>query len=60
MSFSGQRLLIQVDSQLREAFNEKISIHFGRRSIILTSDLSQFPPIRDNPTYAGKKIGNVL
>ena len=52
MSFIGPKLLLKIDSRLREAFPNDQSIHFGGRSIILTGDLAQLPPVLDKPLYA--------
>ena len=60
MSFIGPKLLIQIDSRLREAFPKNKSAPFGGRSIILVGDLGQLPPVRDKPVYAGKTTGKVL
>jgi hypothetical protein len=49
MSFIGRNLLTKIDSRLRQAFPENANIPFGGRSVILVSDLGQFPPVMDKP-----------
>ena len=52
MTFIGPKLLLKIDSKLHEAFPNDQSTHFGGRSIILTGDLAQLPPVLDKPLYA--------
>lgn len=52
MSFIGPKLLLKIDTRLREAFPTEQSTHFGVRSIILTGDLAQLLAVLDKPLYA--------
>ncbi|XP_059064701.1 uncharacterized protein LOC131856793 [Cryptomeria japonica] len=52
MSFLGPKLLLKIDSCLRQAFPDKQHEPFGGLSIILVGDLGQLPPVMDKPAYA--------
>ena len=60
MSFIGKNLLMRIDSLLRQDFPENANIPFGGRSIILVSDLRQFPRVMDKHPYALEGIANEL
>ncbi|XP_057854335.2 ATP-dependent DNA helicase pfh1-like [Cryptomeria japonica] len=52
MSFLGPKLLLKIDSCLRQAFPDSQHESFGGVSIILVGDLAQLPPVMDKPIYA--------
>jgi ATP-dependent exoDNAse (exonuclease V) alpha subunit len=52
MSFIGPKLMLQIDSRLREAMPHQQHLSFGGISIILIGDLAQLPPVMDKPLYA--------
>ncbi|XP_057839897.2 uncharacterized protein LOC131049831 [Cryptomeria japonica] len=52
MSFLGPKLLLKIDSHLRQAFPDKQHEPFGGLSIILVGDLGQLSPVMDKPAYA--------
>jgi len=60
MSFIGPKLLSHIDERLREAFPRQRNTPFGGCSIILVGDLSQLPPVKDIPIYAGTSHGSAL
>ena len=60
MSFIGKNLLMRKDSRLCQAFPKNANIPFGGRSIILVSDLRQFPHVMDKHSYALEGIANEL
>ncbi|XP_059067728.1 ATP-dependent DNA helicase RRM3-like [Cryptomeria japonica] len=52
MSSLGPKLLLKIDSRLRQAFPNKQHETFGGLSMILVGDLGQLPPVMDKPAYA--------
>ncbi|XP_057864414.2 ATP-dependent DNA helicase pfh1-like [Cryptomeria japonica] len=52
MSFLGPKLLLKINSRLRQAFPHKEHEPFRGISIILVGDLGQLPPVMDKPLYA--------
>ena len=51
MSFIGPKLLLKIDIRLNEAFPNHQYTHILGRSIILTGDFAQLPPVLDKPLY---------
>src|SRR6266542_1276478 len=51
-SMIGKRMFILIDKRLREAFSKNRNNIFGRQSIILFSDFSQFLSVLDFLIYA--------
>ena len=51
-----KKLLIKIDSRLRQSFPENANIPFGGRSIILVGDLGQLSLVMDNHVYALERI----
>ncbi|XP_057843282.1 uncharacterized protein LOC131052713 [Cryptomeria japonica] len=56
MSFLGPKLLLKIDSHLRQAFPDSQHESFGGVSIILVGDLAQLPPVMDKPIYASHSV----
>lgn len=52
MSFFGPKMLLKIDSRLREAIPQKQNFCFGGISLILVGEFAQLPPIMDKPIYA--------
>ncbi|XP_059072384.1 uncharacterized protein LOC131873572 [Cryptomeria japonica] len=52
MSFLGPKLLLKIDSRLRQAFPHQQHEPFGGISVILVGDLGQLPLVMDKPLYA--------
>jgi hypothetical protein len=59
-SFVGPKLLLKIDSRLREAFPHQQKMCFGGTSIILVGDLAQLPPVMDKPIYASHSNAKYL
>jgi ATP-dependent DNA helicase PIF1 len=51
-SMVGRRMLGMIDIRLRQAFPEYNNKPFGGRSVILTGDFGQLPPVLDLPMYS--------
>ncbi|XP_057868373.2 ATP-dependent DNA helicase RRM3-like [Cryptomeria japonica] len=60
MSFLGPKLLLKIDSHLRQAFPDNQHEIFGGVSIILVGDLAQLPPVMDKPIYASHSATLIL
>ncbi|XP_057862172.2 ATP-dependent DNA helicase PIF1-like [Cryptomeria japonica] len=60
MSFLGPKLLLKIDSRLRQAFPHRQHEPFGGVSIILVGDLRQLPPVMDKPLYASHSTALAL
>ena len=59
-SFVGPKLLLKIDSRLREAFPYQQKKCFGGAFIILVGDLAQLPPVMDKPIYASHSMRNTF
>ena len=60
MSFIGLKLLLKIDSRLRQAFSYKSNLCFGGVSIVLVRDLAQLPPVMDRPIYSARAGARLL
>lgn len=60
MSLIGPKLLLKIDTRLREAFPHRQHLHFGGVSIILIGDLAQLPPVMDKPLYTSHSTARTL
>ena len=56
MGFIGPKLLLKIDTRLREAIPHRQHIPFGGLSIILIGDFAQLPPVMDKPIYVGQSV----
>lgn len=51
MSFIGPKLLLKIDSRLRETFPYKTHLYFGGLPMVFFGYLAKLPPIMDMPIY---------
>ena len=51
MSMLGLRMLVQIDTRLREAMSEHAENPFGGLIVVLFGDFAQLPPVVDQPLY---------
>lgn len=60
MSFLGPKLLLKIDSQLREAFPHQQYVHFSGVLVILFSDLAQLPLFMEKPIYTSHSSAKLI